>query len=108
MVQHFLADYLKKDRGDLNEEASDKDDAKDDDDDDDDANSKDDEVAQIGTGEILIMLDSLVNLKYLSKEERVLNKKQSHISDYFMLEYIFYDRFYQLIFHFKTLQVPAI
>ena len=106
MVQHFLADYLKKDRGDLNEEASDKDDAKDDDDD--DANSKDDEVAQIGTGETLIMLDSLVNLKYLSKEERVLNKKQSHIRDYLMLEYIFYDRFYQLIFHFKTLQVPAI
>ena len=46
------------------------------------------------------MLDRLVNLKYLSKEERdffvamklklekikVLNKKQSHISDYFMLE----------------------
>ena len=106
MVQHFLADYLRKECGDLNEEASDKDDAKDDDDD--DANSKDDDVAQIGTDETLIMLDSLVNLKYLSKEERVLNKKQSHISDYFMLEYFFYDRFYQLIFHFKTLQVPAI
>ena len=104
MVQHFLADYLRKECGDLNEEASDKDDANDDD----DANSKDDEVAQIGTGETLIMLDSFVNLKYLSKEERVLNKKQSHISDYFMLEYIFCDRFYQLIFHFKTLQVPAI
>ena len=72
----------------------------DDDDDDDDANSKDVEVVEIGTGEALTMLDKLVNLKYLSKEEgnslvamkdklekmRVLNKKQSHINDYFMLE----------------------
>ena len=71
-----------------------------DDDDDDDANSKDVEVVEIGTGETLTMLDSLVNLKYLSKEERnslvtikfklektrVLNKKQSYISDYFGLE----------------------
>ena len=71
-----------------------------DDDDDDDANSKDVEVVKIGTGETLTMLDSLVNLKYLSKEERnslvtikfklektrVLNKKQSYISDYFVLE----------------------
>ena len=85
---------------DLHEVASDnvndKDD--DDDDDDDDGNSKDAEI--IGTGEALTMLDKLVNLKYLSKEEgnslvamkdklekmRVLNKKQSHINDYFMLE----------------------
>ena len=83
--------------------ASDNDDIKDDDDDDDDdddANSKDVEVVEIGTGETLTMLDRLVNLIYLSKEERnslvfmkfklekirVLNKKQSHISDYFMLE----------------------
>ena len=72
----------------------------DDDDDDDDASSKDVEVVEIGTGETLTMLDSLVNLKYLSKEERnslvaikfklektrVLNKKQSYISDYFVLE----------------------
>ena len=57
-------------------------------------------VIEIGTGEALTMLDGLVNLKYLSKEERnslvamkdklekirVLNKKQSHINDYFMLE----------------------
>ena len=70
------------------------------DDDDDDGNSKDDEVAEIGTGEALTMLDRLVNLKYLSKEERnslvaikdklekirVPNKKQTHINDYFMLE----------------------
>ena len=67
---------------------------------DDDANSKDVEVVEIGTGEALTMLDRLVNLKDLSKEERnslaamknklekikVLHKKQSHISDYFMLE----------------------
>ena len=67
---------------------------------DDDASSKDVEVVEIGTGEALTMLDKLVNLKYLSKEEgnslvamkdklekiRVLNKKQSHINDYFMLE----------------------
>ena len=51
-------------------------------------------------GEALTMLDRLVNLEDLSKEERnslvamkdklekikVLNKKQSHINDYFMLE----------------------
>ena len=83
--------------------ASDNDDVKDhddDDDDDDDTNSKDVEVVEIGIGETLTMLHRLVNLKYLSKEERnflvamkfklekirVLNKKQSHISDHFMLE----------------------
>ena len=58
------------------------------------------EVVEIGTGEALTMLGRLVNLKYLSKEERnslvamkdklekirVLNKKQSHITDYFKLE----------------------
>ena len=77
--------------------ASDIDDVKDDDD---DANSKDVEVVEIGTGETLTMLDRLVNLKYLSKEERnslvamkfklekigVLNKKQSNTSDYFIFE----------------------
>ena len=91
-----MGEYLRKECGDLNEVASDNDDDKDDDD---DANSKDVEVAEIGTGETL-MLDRLVNLKYLSKKERnsfvamkdklekirVLNKKQSHINDYFMLE----------------------
>ena len=101
-----MAEYLRKQCRDLNEVASDNDDVKDDDndddddDDDDDANSKDDKVAEIGTGETLTMLDRLANLKYLPKEERnslvgikfklenmrVLNKKQSHISDYFMLE----------------------
>ena len=92
-----MAEYLRKECGDLNEVASDNDDVKDDDD---DANSKDVEVVEIGTGETLTMLDSLVILKYLSKEERnslvaikfklekirVLNKKQCHVSDYFMLE----------------------
>ena len=98
-----MAEYLRKQCRDLNEVASDNDDVKDDDNDDDDnddANSKDVEVAEIGTGETLTMLDRLANLKYLLMEEsnslvaikfklenmRVLNKKQSHISDYFMLE----------------------
>ena len=89
--------------------ASDNDDVEDDDDDDDDdTNSKDVEVVEIGIGETLTMLDRLVNMKYLSNEERnfldaikfklekirVLNKKQSHISDHFMLESSLYDRFY--------------
>ena len=92
-----MAEYLRKECGDLNEVASDNDDVKDDDDDDDDANGKGVEVVEIST---LTMLDRLVNLKYLSKEQtnspvamkfkleriRLLNKKQSHISDYFMLE----------------------
>ena len=97
-----MAEYLRKGCGDLNEVASDNDDVKDDDDDDDDddANSKDVEVVEIGTGETLAMLDRLVNLKYLSNKERnslvaikfklekirVMNKKQSHISDYLMLK----------------------
>ena len=68
-----MAKYLRKECGDLNEVASDNDDVKDDDDDDDDdddANSKDVAVVESGTGETLTMLDRLVNLKYLSKEER--------------------------------------
>ena len=89
---------------------SDNDDVKDDDDDDDDddTNSKDVEVVEIGIGETLAMLHRLVNLKYLSKEERnflvamkfkldkirVLSKKQNHISDHFMLQSSLYDRFY--------------
>ena len=104
-----MAEYLRKGCGDLNEVASDNDDVKDDDDDDDDdANSKDVEVVKIGIGEILTILDRLVNLKYLSKEERnflvamkfkidkirVLSKKQNPISDHFMLESSLYDRFY--------------
>ena len=84
-----MVKYLKKECGDLSEVASDNDDDKDEDDD--DANSKDVEVVEISTGEALTMLGRLVNLKYLSKKEklekiRVLNKKLSHINDYFMLE----------------------
>ena len=93
-----MAEYLKKRCNDLNEVVSDNDDVKDDDDD--DTNGKDDEVVEIGIGETLNMLDRLVNLQYLSKEERnflvamkvklekirVLNKKQSHISHHFILE----------------------
>ena len=42
----------------------------DDKDEDDDANSKDAKVVEIGTGEPLKILPRLVNLKYLSKEDR--------------------------------------
>ena len=84
-----MAKYLRKECSDLNEMASDNDDVKD-----------HVEVVEISTGETLTMLDRLVNRKYLSKDERnslvamkfksekirVLKKKQSHISDYFMLE----------------------
>ena len=63
-----MAKYLRKECRDLNEVASDNDDDKDDDDD--DVNSKDADVVEIGTDEALTMLDRLVNLKYLSKEER--------------------------------------
>ena len=55
-----MAEYLRKECGDLNEVASDNDDVKDDDDDDDDdddANSKDVEVVEISTGDTLITLD---------------------------------------------------
>ena len=78
--------------------ASDIDDDKDDDDD--DASSKDVEVVKIGTGEALTILDRLVNLEDLLKEKRnslltikdklekirMLNKKQNHINDFFMVE----------------------
>ena len=81
--------------------ASDNADDKDDDNDhDDDFNSKDAEVVEIDTGEALAMVDRLVTLTYLLKEERnsivamkdiiivirVLNKKQSHVNDCFILE----------------------
>ena len=55
-----MAEYLRKECGDLNEVASDNDDDKDDDD---DASSTDAEVVEIGTGEALTTLDRLVNLK---------------------------------------------
>ena len=60
-----MAEYLRKECGDLNEVTWDNDDVKDEDDDDDDANSKDVEVVKIGTGETLTMVDRLVKLKYL-------------------------------------------
>ena len=50
-----MAEYLRKENGDLNEVASDNNDDKDDD----DANSKDVEVVEINTGEALKMLDRL-------------------------------------------------
>ena len=63
-----MAEYLRKGCGDLNEVASDNDDDKYDVDD--DANSKDVEVVEIGTGETLAIFDRLVDVKYLSVEER--------------------------------------
>ena len=67
-----------------------------DDDDDDAANSEDVELTETGTGETLTMFDrlelfeeernSLVAMKDKLEKIRVLNKKQSHINDYFMLE----------------------
>ena len=85
-VKACVTEYLRKDDDDK-------------DDDDNDANSKDIEVVEIGIGEALIILDRLVKLKDLRKEERnslvvmkdklecwdkirVLNKKQSHINDH--------------------------
>ena len=87
--------HLRKEYGDLNENASDNDEDKDD-----DTNIKGVEAVEIGTVEALTMLDRLAKLKDLSKEEwnslvamknklekiRVLNKKQRHFNDYFILE----------------------
>ena len=58
-AQPSVAEYLRKECGDLNEVASDNDD----DIDDDDANSKDVQVVEISTGEALTMLDRLVNVR---------------------------------------------
>ena len=83
-----MAKYLRKEYGDVVASGND-----DDKEDDDRANSKDVEVVKSSTGEALTILDRLVNLKYLSKEERnslvamknklekirVLHKEQSHI-----------------------------
>ena len=84
--------FLRKECSYLNKVASDTDDDKD--------VVDDVSTVEIGTVEALTMLDRLVNLKYLSKEGRnslvamkdkldkirVLNKTQSYINDYFMLE----------------------
>ena len=53
----FCGQILRKECGDLNEVASD--------------NGDDNKVVEIGTCEALLMCDSLVNLKYLSKEKRI-------------------------------------
>ena len=65
-VKGSMTEYLRKQWSDLNKAASDNED----DIDDDDANSKDIEVVEIGTGEVLTMFDWLINLKDLSIEER--------------------------------------
>ena len=57
-----MAEYLRKEYGDLKKVASDNNDDKDDDD---DSNSKDIEVVEISTGEVLEMLDRFVNLRQL-------------------------------------------
>ena len=62
-----MTEYFRKKFDDLNEVASDNDDDKGDND---DTNSKDVEVVEIGTEETLTMLERLVNLIDLSKEER--------------------------------------
>ena len=96
-VKACVTEYLQKECGDVNEVALDSDDGKDDggDNDDNEVNSK---VVEIGTREALEMLDRLVNLKDLTKEERnslvavkdkleiitIQNRKQSHIYDFFV------------------------
>ena len=87
--QSLCAENLRKECGDLNEVASDNYDDKDDDDGDDDVNRKDIEVVEIGTGEALSSKEernSLVTRKNKLEKKKVLNKKPSHINDYFVLE----------------------
>ena len=55
-----MAEYLREEWGNLNEVTLDSDDDKDGND---DANSKGVEVVQIDTGEVVTMLDRLVNLR---------------------------------------------
>ena len=91
--------------------ASDNDDVKDDDDDDDDddANSKDVEVVEIGIGETLAMYHRLVNLKYLSKEERsflVAMKFKldwSNLTSFLSFFYFFLAQSYPNVFHLHWL-----
>ena len=68
-VKACVTEYLQKECGDVNEVALDSDDDKYDgnDNDDNEVNSK---VVEIGTREALEMLDRLVHLKDLTKEER--------------------------------------
>ena len=96
-VKACVAEYLQRECGDVNEVALDSDDDKDDGDgnDDNEVNSK---VVEIGTREALEMLDRLVNLKDLTKEEgnslvamkdkleitTIQNRKKSRIYDFFV------------------------
>ena len=97
-VKAFVTEYLQKECGDVNEVALYSDDDKDDGDD----NEVNSNVVEIGTREALEMLDRLVNLKDLTKEERnslvamkdkleisleiitIQNRKQSRIYDFFV------------------------
>ena len=67
--QSLCSEYLQKECGDVNEVALDSDDDKDDGDDNDD-NEINSKVVEIGTREALEILDRLVNLKDLTKEEK--------------------------------------
>ena len=96
-VKACVTEYLQKECGDVNEVALDSDDDKDNGNDKDD-NEDNSKVVQIGTREALEMLDRLVNLKDLTKEERnslvamkdkleiitIQNRKQSRIYDFFV------------------------
>ena len=96
-VKACVTEYLQKECGDVIEVALDSDDDKDDGDDNDD-NEVNSVVVEIGTREALEMLDRLVNLKDLTKEERnslvamkdkleiitIQNRKQSRIYDFFV------------------------
>ena len=96
-VKACATEYLQKECGDVDEVALDSDDDKDDGDDHDD-NEINSKVVEIGTREALEMLDRLVNLKDLTKEERnslvamrdkleiitIQNRKQRRIYDFFV------------------------
>ena len=87
-VKACMTKYLRKECNDLNEVVSDNDDDKDDDDGNDYFNSKDFEVTEIGTAEALFSKEernSFVAMKDKLEKIKVLNKKQSHINNYFML-----------------------
>ena len=96
-VKACVTEYLQKECGDVNKVALGSDDDKDDGDDNDD-NQVNSQVVEIGTREALEMLDRLVNLKDLTKEERnslmamkdkleirtIQNRKLSRIYDFFV------------------------
>ena len=96
-VKACVTEYLQKECGNVNEVSLDSDDDKDDGDDNDD-NEVNSKVIEIGTREALEMLDRLVNLRDLTKEERnsvvamkdkleiitIQNRKQSRIYDFFV------------------------